>query len=163
MARKSAARAKLAPKPELAQNDKPPIEAVFNEIKDVFRMTVEANVRTAQRVDNLVAMRQLARDWYGHDFFPSIDKLKELQKISVDAYKEILAKVDEFDIEDFKKAEMKDYFEEIVPSIDSISDDDKLLEAHIIYLCVRDYGSKLVQAHQLFQQEMTSRGIEPVK
>lgn len=155
MARKSAASAKLVkPKPELR-----PLEEVFDEIVSVFKMTVEANVKTAMRVDNLVAVRQLYRDWYGKE--PNdIDVIKKLQKLTADTYSDILAATENFNIEDFKADEMKDYFEDIVPNCEDIDSDADLLNAHVKWLCVRDYGSKLVQAHQLFHQEMEKRDAE---
>lgn len=152
MARKSAASAKLVkPKPELR-----PLEEVFDEIVNVFKMTVEANVKTAMRVDNLVAVRQLYRDWYGKEP-EDIDVIKKLQKLTADTYSDILAATEKFNIEDFKADEMKDYFEDIVPNCEDIATDADLLNAHVKWTCVRDYGSKLVQAHQLFHQEMEKR------
>lgn len=155
MARKSAASAKLVkPKPELR-----PLEEVFDEIVSVFKMTVEANVKTAMRVDNLVAVRQLYRDWYGKEP-EDIDVIKKLQKLTADTYSDILVATEKFNIEDFKADEMKDYFEDIVPNCEDIASDEDLLNAHVKWLCVRDYGSKLVQAHQLFHQEMEKREAE---
>ena len=45
--KKSAAKAKIAPiKPKL-----PPIEDVFNEAKEMFAMTVDVQIKNAERVD----------------------------------------------------------------------------------------------------------------
>ena len=152
MAKKSAARAKIAPK----QAALPPIEDVFNEAKEMFALTVDTQIKTASRVDNLLNIRDMVKRFWD---LPTvkIDKCKKYQQVSIDAYKSIREQVDNFELAEFEKDTIKDYFEGIIPAVDDIKDDDQLLEAAIIFMSVQPYGQKLIQLHQLMQDEIAKR------
>ena len=150
--KKSAAKAKIAPiKPKL-----PPMEDVFNEAKEMFAMTVDVQIKNAERVDNLLNIRDMLKRFSD---IPTVklDTCKYYQQVSVDTYKKIRERVDEFNLEEFKKETIKDYFEGIIPKVDDINNDKDLQEAAIIFMSVQPYGQKLIQLHQLMQDELYKR------
>lgn len=152
--KKSAAKVKVAPRKQ--PQNLPPIEDVFNEAKDMFALTVDTQIKTAARVDNLLNIRDMAKRFWD---IPSVkmDDCKRYQQVSIDAYKSIREKVDEFSFEEFEKDTVKDYFEGIIPKVEDIKDDKQLLEAAIIFMSVQPYGQKLIQLHQLIQDEIAKR------
>lgn len=151
MAGKSAAKMKVAPKkPKL-----PPMEEVFKEAKDMFAMTVDAQIKNAERVDNLMNIRDYLKAYF--DETPGILACKVYQGISIDTYKKVREKVDEFSLEDFEKETIKDYFEDILIKPDDIKDDNDLCKAGLVFLSVQPYGNKLVKMHQLMQDEIAKR------
>ena len=151
MAGKSAAKMKVAPKkPKL-----PPMEEVFKEAKDMFAMTVDAQIKNAERVDNLMNIRDYLKAYF--DETPGILVCKAYQGISIDTYKKVREKVDEFSLEDFEKETIKDYFEDILIEPDDIKDDNDLCKAGLVFLSVQPYGNKLVKMHQLMQDEIAKR------
>ena len=155
MAKKSASQAKIK-KPE---ENFEPIEEVFEEAKKLFIMTVETQIKTAERIDNLLNIRDLAYNFYhGEGSWNDLDELKRLQDISVMAYKKVLEASKEFSLDEFRKPEIKDYYADLIPSVDDIENDGDLLDAVIIFLSIQPYGNKLVQMHQLIQQELAKRG-----
>jgi hypothetical protein len=80
-----------------------------------------------------------------------------LQKISVETYEKLLEIAKTFDMEEFCKEEMKDYFEDVVPPVEDIGGEKQLLEALIIFKCVQPYGSKMLQIHQMMLDEINKR------
>lgn len=159
MAKKSASQAKIK-KPEETFE---PIEEVFEEAKKLFVMTVETQIKTAKRVDNLLNIRELAINFRGREWLSALGDqevpyYKILQNLSVSTYERILEASKGFDLEEFKKPEIKDYFEDIVPSSESVETMGDLLNAAIVFLSVQPYGNKLIQMHQLIQQELAKRG-----
>ena len=150
--KKSAAKVKvMPPKPKL-----PPMEDVFKEAKEMYAMTVDVQIKNAERVDNLLNIRDMLKRFWD---LPTVklEECKRYQKVSIDTYKKVREAVDEFDLDEFKKETIKDYFEHIIPKVDDIDDDKKLLEAAIIFMSVQPYGQKLIQLHQLMQDEIAKR------
>lgn len=151
MAGKSAAKAKIAPKkPQL-----PPIEDVFKEAKEMFAITVDVQVKNAERVDNLMNIRDYLKAYF--DETPDVLKCKKYQQISIDTYKQVRKAVDEFSLEDFKQDTIKDYFEDIIVKSENVIDDEDLCRAGLIFLSVQPYGNKLIKMHQLIQDELRKR------
>ena len=158
---KRAASMKVVKKDEEKKEELEPIENVFEEAKKLFLMTVETQIKTAARVDNLLNIRDLALNFWkdkGLEYHRSIAYLKKLQKVSIKAYEDILEESKKFDLDDFKKTEIRDYYESLVPKVDDITDEEELLQAVIRFLSIQPYGNKLVQMHQLIQQELAKRG-----
>lgn len=162
MAKKSAAQAKLAPK-ENVKEKLEPIEDVFEDAKKMFIMTVETQIKTAKRVDNLLNIRDLAinfmgREWLSQLHDQELHYYKILQDLSVETYERILEASKGFELEEFLKPEIKDYYEDIVPKVENIDTIGSLLQAAIVFLSVQPYGNKLIQMHQLIQSELAKRG-----
>ena len=155
MSKKSASQVKLAKKPDL-----PPIEDVFKEAKEMFVLTVETQCRTAERVDNLLNIREYASNFWkvaDPDQVVDFEYIKQLHQLSLETYRKILERTKTFDIEDFKGDTVKDYYDGIVPSVDAVLNDDDLCRAGLVYLSVSPYGQKLVKLHQLIQDEIARR------
>ena len=131
------------------------MEEVFKEAKDMFAMTVDAQIKNAERVDNLMNIRDYLKAYF--DETPDILACKVYQGISIDTYKKVREKVDEFSLEDFEKETIKDYFEDILIKPDDIKDDNDLCKAGLVFLSVQPYGNKLVKMHQLMQDEIAKR------
>ena len=158
MARKSASSAKI--KALEPQKKMRPIEEVFDEAKAMFKLTVDTNEKTAHRIDNLLNVRDYAiKFWGSSDKAPKLDipYFKMLAEVGIDTYKEISKRVDLFDLEDFKKEEVTNYFEDLVPTFDEVKTQEELAIAGIKFLSVQPYGQKLVQLHRLMLDEIAQR------
>lgn len=153
MAGKSAAKMKTVkpkPKPKL-----PPIEEVFDEAKEMFAMTVDVQIKNAKRVDNLLNIRDYLKTFYGEA--PDVIKCKKYQQFSVEAYEKVRKAVDGFSLDEFEKETIKDYFEGIIPKVEDLVTDEDLCRAGLVFLSVQPYGQKLIQLHQLMQDEIAKR------
>ena len=158
MAKRSAARLKPAPRGNAA--DERPIEDVFQEAKEMFVMTVDTQIKTARRVDNLLNIRDYCdRFWKNDGIHDSLSYYKKMQQLSIETYEKVKAAAETFELVDFRAIEIKDYFEGIIPDVDSIEDMQELCEAGLIYMSVQPYGGKLIQLHQLIQEECAKRDI----
>lgn len=150
-------------KPEFPKEELMPLVDMFDEAKEAFAMTVETNVITAQRIDFLMWVRDQAYKFWGNkldDMLVMKERLsyiKELQELCVDTYKKIVEIVKTFELDEFEKEEMKDYFEDLVPKVADIDSEKKMLEAELIFLTVQPYGSKMNQLHQLVTDELAKR------
>lgn len=158
MASKKSA-AQFKPVAKHAKEQLRPIDEVFAEAKDMFKMTVDTQVKTAHRIDNLLNIRDLAINFWGKDEVSrrGMAYLKMLQDESIKAYEDVSKRVDDFELDEFAKEEIKDYFEDIIPKVDDISTEDELIVAAIKFLSVQPYGSKLIQMHKLIQEELSKR------
>jgi len=162
--KKSAARIKPVNNKVIEKPEFEPLEDIFKTIKDGFVMTAETNIITAKRVDNLASIRDSAYaywhdDYLGDRYLPG-ERYKyfiELQQVSVKTYEKIYEIAKTFELEEFLKEDMKDYFEDVVPPVESINSEKELLEALIIFKCVQPYGSKMNQIHQMILDEVNKR------
>jgi len=140
-----------------------PLEELFDTAKQGFLITIEANVDTSKRVDNLMSVRDVAYRFYGDRFdeikLPKerIEYFKKLQAITTNTYEMILEAAMDFDLEEFKKKDMKDYFEHIIPETKDIKNEEDLLKSILIFQCVQPYGSKMSQLHQMVREEIEKR------
>jgi len=162
MARKSAARMKVVKDDRKLQ----PIEEVFEDAKKMFAMTVDTQVKLAGRVDNLMNIRDFARKFWGSkydDMFMDGEEeweyLQHLQNISIETYKDVRKRVDQFELVDFRAVEVKDYFADIIPDVKDIAGMGSLCVAALKFMSVQPYGSKLMQLHQMMQEEFAKRDI----
>lgn len=150
-------------KPKFPKEELMPLVDMFDEAKEAFAMTVETNVITAQRIDFLMWVRDQAYKFWGNKLDEMLvmkerlSYIKDLQELCVNTYKKIAEIAKTFELEEFEKEEMKDYFEDLVPKVADIDSEKKMLEAELIFLTVQPYGSKMNQLHQLVTDELAKR------
>lgn len=158
MARKSAAQAKPANKVREAyeEMDKktqldnmPTPEEVFETGKQVYINTLEASIVLAKRVDNLLNIRDYAMKFWAEEAGGknTLSYYKELQKLSIETYEQMLKIANGFEYEEFIKDEMKDYFEDLIPQTEDVEVISQLCEAGLIFLTVKPFGEKMTQLH----------------
>lgn len=134
----------------------PPIQEVFDEAKEMFCMTVETNVKTAQRIDNLLNLRDLYKSFYGQE--GTVEEYKAMLDVSVGTYEKVLEASRKFELDEFRKPELYDYYQDIVPKVEDVTSVDSLLAAAVVFLTVQPYGGKMMQMHRLIQDELEKRG-----
>lgn len=153
MSKKSAAKVKLAePKPE-----EQPLEELFEESRDIMAAIVDVQVVTAQRVDNLLNIRDYARKFWGSDRKVELGYIKSLQELSVETYRKVAEMFRSFKLEDFTKEEVQDFVGELIPKVEDIETEDELCRAGLVYLSVKPYGEKMLQLHQVTRDEFVKR------
>jgi hypothetical protein len=160
MTRKSAAKVKPVKfdKPEL-----PPIEETFENAKQAFITTADVAVELAHRVDNLVNIRKAYYEYYHADISEKgiprdiIEKLKQWQNMTIECYKSIAKIVHSFELEEFLKDEMKDYFAPLMPVVEGIETDNDLFEAFLIFGIVKPWGEKMNALHHQMLDEKKAR------
>lgn len=167
MARKSAAQLKAKKQTsDLKQKleDMPSLEETFENAKQAFVNTLEVSVQLAGRIDNLLNIRD-----YAYKFWDKADKCiptdgrgtlgycKKLQDLSIQIYKDMLEIVKTFDLKEFKKEDMKDYFEELMPIVEGIEDEDQLCAAGLIFLTIKPFGEKMNALHHTILDEAAQR------
>ena len=52
---------------------------------------------------------------------------------------------------------MKDYFDEIIPKVENISNEEELLDAAIVFLTVKPWGEKMTALHHTMLDEKKQR------
>lgn len=167
MTRKSAAKVKAVKGMNsdkfIKQPELPPIEETFENIKQVLINTAEVQIVVAGRIDNLLNLRAAAYKFWGNELdskFIMTERmryLKDLQVVTVDVYKDVLDIVKGFELEEFLKEEMKDYFEDLMPKVDDIHNEENLFRASIIADCIRPWGEKMTQLHHQMLDEQAQR------
>lgn len=161
MTKKSAARIKTikAKNPDVPeQKPLPPIEETFEKMKEGFITILETSVVLAKRVDNLDNVRRYAISfWEGRDKEMGILYFKRLQDISIETYKELLDTAKQFSLEEFSKEDMKDYFDYLMTNRSDILSEQDLLEAMIVFHCVKPFGEKMNAMHQQILDEIKQR------
>ena len=160
MTRKSAASVKAVKKPE---QNMMPIEDVFKIMREGYLVTLETNIATAKRVDNLFNLRDLSNKFWNNDAIKCTPKYyKKLHKLSVETYEKIyeIAK-EKYTIEELSNPEMGDWYEDLIPTVESLDDEDQedILKAMIIFLSVKPYGEKMLRDHLNFQEELEKREV----
>jgi hypothetical protein len=131
------------------------IKKHFEIAKTGFVITVQTNIETAKRIDNLLSVRDLAYKFYGatldnNGMVPAerIEMFKELQNISVQAYEDVLKVAEKFDFETFAQKEMDDLFKDIVPKTNDVETEQDLLKAAVRFMAIQPYGSKMLALHE---------------
>lgn len=156
MARKSASKAKVKPV-EIPQEEGMPLEDLFDVAKRGFVTTVDTNILTAKRIDNLMNIRDYAcKFWHGED--KGLGYYKSLQELSIRTYENIKEVAEGFTLEMFSDGEMDDLFGPLLPKPEDIEDEEELCRAGLIFLTVRPYGEKMLKLHNLVQEEIGKRG-----
>ena len=137
------------------------LEEAFEIMRTGFITILETNIITAKRVDNLLNIRDAAkRFWKGTVGHNDIAYYKEIQQLSVKTYEDILSIIKEkYTFENLSNPEISDWFEEIIPSVDSINNDVQLMEAMIVFMSVKPYAEKVLRDHANFQDEIEKRKV----
>ena len=162
MARKSASSAKIA-KPDFKQEELPPIEETFENIKQVMINTADTAIVVSRRIDNLLNIRKAAYEFWGNMLDEKmmggerIAYFKEKQEMTTAVYETILAVVKDFELDEFLKEDMKDYFEDIMPKTDAIEKEEDLFNAFLVSGIVRPWGEKMNQLHYQMLDEAKAR------
>jgi len=169
MTRKSAAKAKPI---KVNNSDKflkapelPPIEETFGNIKQVIVNTAEVAVVVAGRVDNLINLRSVAYKFWGNELDAKylseerMEYFKKLQGMTVGYYEDILDIVKSFELDEFLKEDMKDYFEDLMPKTSDIKTEEDLFEAGIIADIIKPWGERMTQLHHQILDEQGQREV----
>ena len=163
--KKSAASAKVI-KPEINNNvtEEEAMAALVTEfelMKEAFIMTIETQIKTACRVDNLMNVRDYSqRFWDGNPGMCNIGHYKMLTEVGISTYQKVLDRSKEFTLEEFMKTELQDYYADITPCMHQVDSEEELEIAGIIFLSVQPYGQKMMGMHQAVQKMMGELGIE---
>lgn len=171
MARKSATKVKAMKNQNsskfLKQPELPPIEETFNNIKQVMINTAKVQIQVANRVENMANLRLATYKFWGNmldeKFISSerVEYFKSLVTMTVSVYEDILDIVKTFELDEFLKEEMKDYFEKLMPKVDDIKNEENLFEATLIADCVKPWGEKMTQLHhQMLDEQAQRKAIE---
>jgi len=167
MTRKSAAKAK----PIMAKNSNkflkqpelPPIEETFDKMKQGFLMTAETAVVISDRIDNLINIRKAAYEFWGNDFKDKfitrecIQYLKAKQGMITACYENIVDVIKSFELEEFLKEDMKDYFFDLMPKCDDVETEEDLFNAFLVSGVVKPWGEKMTQMHHQMLDEQGQR------
>lgn len=166
---KSAGKAKLAQingaqKKQMKKQleEMPTLEETFENAKQAFINTLEVSIQLANRIDNLMNIRDYVYKFWGNEINNMLQDervayYKALLDISVNTYTEILERVKRFELDEFLKDDMKDYFEDLIPDVSDIKREDEMCEAGLIFLTVKPYGEKMTQLHHTMLDEKKQR------
>ena len=145
--------------------DLPTLEETFENAKQAFLNTIEVSITIAKRVDNLLNIRDYTIGFWKQEngmlnsMIPAekLEYYKELQKISIAVYEDLYKATKEFELEEFLKDEMKDYYEHIIPKVEEIETEEDLCEAGLIFLTVKPFGEKMTSLHHTMLDEKKQR------
>lgn len=169
MARKSAAQLKAKKQTsDLKQQleGMPSLEETFENAKQAFINTLEVSIQLATRIDNLMNIRDYAYNFWHKEYQRMVSRsndgnvtsyCKELMYLSESIYKDMLEIVRGFELEEFLKEDMKDYFEELMPVVDGIEDEDQMCVAGLIFLTIKPFGEKMTALHHTILDEAAQR------
>ena len=121
MAKKSAAQAKVK-KVDFQTKQLPPIEETWEKIKQVYLTTLEVNIQLAQRIDNMLNLRDLAFKMLGEEYMWELEEeerihlFKWMQDVSVKAYEDMYSISKDWTISQFTEEDMPDWFEGLTSS-----------------------------------------------
>lgn len=152
-------------KAPIVKPDFVPLEEMFDKAKTVLLLKLETNKEVSRRVDNLMSVRDSAYKFWGNQlderwlWKERMEMFKRLQDLTTETYDKLYKVAETFEFEEFKKEEMKDFFEDIVPKVDNINTEEDLLNAAIVFSCVQPYGSQMNQIHQMIMEEIDKRKV----
>lgn len=158
MSRKSAASFK--PVVTKTQEDIPTLEETWENAKQAFLNTAEVSVELAKRIDNLMNIRDMVYKFWDvrHETEGiTLEYLKSKQELSIQTYKNILDIVVDFQMDEFLKEDMKDYFDVLIPKVEEIESEEDLIDAAIIFLTVKPWGEKMTALHHTMLDEKKQR------
>lgn len=141
----------------------PTIEETWENAHNAFISTAEVAHDISKRIDNFMNVRDLAYKFWGAERMAEMKPaarmtyLHKLHGVSVDTYGKIVEVVKTFEMEEFLKDEMRDYFGDIIPKVEDIEDEDALMEASIIFLTVKPWGEKMTALHRTMLDEKGKR------
>lgn len=166
MTRKSAAKAKpikVAGSDKFLREELPPIGETFDNIKQVIINTAEVSVVVAGRVENMGNLRAAAYKFWGNELdckYTSHERMeyfKQLVGKSVGCYESIVEIIRGWELEEFLKEEMKDYFQNLMPKIEDIETENDLFEAMLMADIIKPWGEKMTQLHHQMLDEQAQR------
>lgn len=142
-------------------DEMPTLEETWENAKQAFVNTAEVSVELAKRIDNLMNIRDMVYKFWetsDREGYPvTMRYLKNKMELSVMTYKRILEIVKTFEMEEFLKEDMKDYFEELIPNVDELVAEEDLLDAAIVFLTVKPWGEKMTALHHTMLDEKKQR------
>ena len=141
-------------------DEMPTLEETWENAKQAFVNTAEVSVELAKRIDNLMNIRDMVYKFWdgrGVDHTITVEYLKEKLNLSIQTYKNIYDIVIDFEMEEFLKEDMKDYFDVLIPKIEEIEYEEDLLDAAIIFLTVKPWGEKMTALHHTMLDEKKQR------
>lgn len=147
----------------LKQQEPPSIEETFDNIKQVIVNTAEVAVVQAGRVSNLANLREAAYRFWGSELdakltdFKRMDYFKQLLEVTIACYENILDIVRSFEMDEFLKEDMKDYFADITPKVADVETEENLFEATLIMDIIKPWGEKMTQLHHQMLEECNAR------
>lgn len=167
MTRKSTAKAKVIKSQNsdkfLKQPELPPIEETFDNIKQMMVNTAEVQIVVAGRIENLLNLRAAAYKFWGNELDNKyvmkerMEYIKKLQSITVGVYKDILDIIRSYEMDEFLKDDMKDYFADLMPQVADIETEEDLFEAGLVADCIKPWGEKMTQLHHQMLEERDKR------
>lgn len=161
MARKNIA--SMKPAKHVKAPELPPIEEVFDNAKQAFVNTAEVAVVISKRIDNLLNIRKAAYEFWGNMLDEKmldserIAYFKEKQAMTTAVYETILAVVKDFELDEFLKDDMRDYFEDVMPKADAVEKEEDLFNAFLVSGIVRPWGEKMTGLHHTMLDERDQR------
>lgn len=138
----------------------PTLEETWENAKQAFVNTAEVSITLASRIDNLMNIRDMVYQfWNGRDQVNriTVEYLKEKLDLSIKTYRAILDVVIDFEMGEFLKDDMKDYFDVLIPKTEEIETEEDLLDAAIIFLTVKPWGEKMTALHHTMLDEKKQR------
>lgn len=167
MTRRSAAKVKAIKSEKWEkQPELPPLEETFDNIKQVIVNTAEVSIAVAKRVENLGNLRAAAYKFWGNELdakmlgHERIEYFKKLVVMSVECYEKILEIVKTWELEEFLKEDMKDYFSELMPHYEAVETEEDLFEAMLVADMVKPWGEKMTQLHHQILDEKKQREFQ---
>ena len=164
MTRRSAAKVKAIKSEKWEkQPELPPLEETFDKMKQGFLMTAETAVVISDRIDNLINIRKAAYEFWGNDFKDEfitrecIQYLKAKQGMITACYENIVDVIKSFELEEFLKEDMKDYFFDLMPKCDDVETEEDLFNAFLVSGVVKPWGEKMTQMHHQMLDEQGQR------
>lgn len=141
----------------------PMLEETWENALQAFVNTAEVSVQLAKRVDNLLNIRDMVYQFWGNDYLNAMDPHHRMRylysklELSVQTYEKVFEIIKSFEMDEFLKEDMKDYFEDIIPKAEDLSDEDELLNAAIVFLTVKPWGEKMTALHHTMLDEKKQR------
>lgn len=141
-------------------DEMPTLEETWENAKQAFINTAEVSVELAKRVDNLMNIRDMVYKFWetrGDISKINLGYLKGKLELSKFTYETILTIIKSFEMEEFLKDDMKNYFESVIPKVEEINSEEELLDAAIVFLTVKPWGEKMTALHHTMLDEKKQR------
>lgn len=156
MTKKSAASLKPVKTPEWADPRKH-----FDEAKKVVEMTLDAQIKNIDRIDNLVDIWQELCSWGMWDssletkFSPAaVDECKKIVDYMKIVYEDIREIVWQIEYDDIASDEWIDPFAKMLPDIKGITGPLDMYYGYTRFRCVRPVGEKFEQIRSIVMSEV---------
>lgn len=131
------------------------IEAKFAEAVEGMKLICKAQIRNVDRIDSLVGTYNDLDAW---DLDTSIDAVQKAVDEEKKNYETALEVIEGLKLDDFKKKDMEDPIAPFIPDRFGITNMQEMYDAFTIFRCLRPYGEKIEQLHNLILESMESNG-----